>query len=179
MDITQLEASARVRDDLDAQRQFAEIRLRACIRIGEISRELETHQGLRSNDETKSRRWQQICCPRATFRTPVAGKPNPPFDVCLGSVSLTVEFSTGALLFFLGFGFSYWRIFAALHFPTSSRDTSTTGISLKLCNRSVFSQCDSFDPSMISRIDVNIAVNSIITSLRSRSSPVSFRNLSL
>ena len=48
MDITQLEASARVRDDLDAQRQFAEIRLRACIRIGEISRELETHQGRHS-----------------------------------------------------------------------------------------------------------------------------------
>jgi hypothetical protein len=38
----QLEAYARVRDDADAQRQFAEIRLRACIRIGEISRELET-----------------------------------------------------------------------------------------------------------------------------------------
>jgi hypothetical protein len=35
--------------------KFAEIRLRACIRIGEISRELETHQGLRSNDETKSK----------------------------------------------------------------------------------------------------------------------------
>jgi hypothetical protein len=37
----QLEAYARVRDDADAQRQFAEIRLRACIRIGEISRDLE------------------------------------------------------------------------------------------------------------------------------------------
>jgi hypothetical protein len=35
--------------------RFAEIRLRACQRIGEISRDLETHQGLRSNDETKSK----------------------------------------------------------------------------------------------------------------------------
>jgi hypothetical protein len=37
---TRLEAYARVRDDAEAQRQFAEIRLRACIRIGEISRDL-------------------------------------------------------------------------------------------------------------------------------------------
>jgi hypothetical protein len=38
---TQLEAYARVRDDAESQRRFAEIRLRACLRIGEISRELE------------------------------------------------------------------------------------------------------------------------------------------
>jgi hypothetical protein len=37
----QLEAYARVRDNPEAERQFAEIRLRACIRIGEISRDLE------------------------------------------------------------------------------------------------------------------------------------------
>ena len=30
----QLEAYARVRDDAESQRKFAEIRLRACIRIG-------------------------------------------------------------------------------------------------------------------------------------------------
>jgi hypothetical protein len=36
----QLEAYARVRDDVEAQRQFAEIRLRACMRIGQLSREL-------------------------------------------------------------------------------------------------------------------------------------------
>ena len=35
-----LEAYARVRDDTEAQRQFAGIRLRACIRIGELSRDL-------------------------------------------------------------------------------------------------------------------------------------------
>jgi hypothetical protein len=44
----QLEAYARVRDNSEAERQFAEIRLRACIRIGEISRELETAQGMRN-----------------------------------------------------------------------------------------------------------------------------------
>jgi hypothetical protein len=37
----QLEAYARVRDDAESQRRFAEIRLRACMRIGEISRDLE------------------------------------------------------------------------------------------------------------------------------------------
>jgi hypothetical protein len=37
----------------ESQRRFAEIRLRACIRIGEISRDLETHQGLRAKDGTK------------------------------------------------------------------------------------------------------------------------------
>ncbi len=46
-----------MRDDADAQRQFAEIRLRACIRIGEISRELEKAQGarteLRDNGDVK------------------------------------------------------------------------------------------------------------------------------
>lgn len=37
----QLQAYARVRDNSEAERQFAEIKLRAAIRIGEISRELE------------------------------------------------------------------------------------------------------------------------------------------
>jgi hypothetical protein len=37
----QLEAYARVRDDVESQRRFAEIRLRACMRIGEISRDME------------------------------------------------------------------------------------------------------------------------------------------
>jgi hypothetical protein len=36
-----LEAYARIRDDKESQRQFGEIRLRACVRIGEISRELD------------------------------------------------------------------------------------------------------------------------------------------
>lgn len=39
----QLEAYARVRDNPEAERQFAEVKLRACIRIGELSRELEKH----------------------------------------------------------------------------------------------------------------------------------------
>jgi hypothetical protein len=51
----QLEAYARVRDDAESQRRFAEIRLRACVRIGELSRELETAQGLRPNGRTKSK----------------------------------------------------------------------------------------------------------------------------
>jgi hypothetical protein len=51
----QLEAYARVRDNSEAERQFAEIRLRASIRIGELSRDLETAQGLRANDGTKSK----------------------------------------------------------------------------------------------------------------------------
>jgi hypothetical protein len=37
----QLEAYARVRDDAESQRKFAEIRLRACQRIGVLSAELE------------------------------------------------------------------------------------------------------------------------------------------
>ena len=37
----QLEAYARIRDDMPAQRNWAEFRLRACMRIGEISRDLE------------------------------------------------------------------------------------------------------------------------------------------
>src|SRR5262249_37028119 len=36
-----LEAYARIRDDVESQRQFAEIKLRACVKIGEISRDLE------------------------------------------------------------------------------------------------------------------------------------------
>jgi hypothetical protein len=48
----QLEAYARVRDDAEAQRQFAEIRLRACMRIGEISRDLEPSKGGRPPKET-------------------------------------------------------------------------------------------------------------------------------
>ena len=51
----QLEAYARVRDDAESQRKFAEIRLRACQRIGQLSAELETHQGHRLNDVTKSK----------------------------------------------------------------------------------------------------------------------------
>jgi len=39
--MAQLENYARIRDNPEAERQFAEIRLRACVRIGEISRELE------------------------------------------------------------------------------------------------------------------------------------------
>jgi hypothetical protein len=35
-----LEAYARIRDDVEAQRQFAEIKLRACVKIGELSRDL-------------------------------------------------------------------------------------------------------------------------------------------
>ena len=53
----QLEAYARIRDDEESKRAFAEVRLRACIRIGEISRDLETAQGARTelhpNDRKK------------------------------------------------------------------------------------------------------------------------------
>jgi hypothetical protein len=45
----QLEAYAQVRDDTESQRKFAEIRLRACIRIGELSRELETNERARTD----------------------------------------------------------------------------------------------------------------------------------
>jgi hypothetical protein len=45
----QLEAYARVRDDVDSQRKFGEIRLRACIRIGELSRELEKAPPIRGD----------------------------------------------------------------------------------------------------------------------------------
>jgi hypothetical protein len=38
----QLEAHARARDDAESQRKYAEIRLRACQRIGVLSAELET-----------------------------------------------------------------------------------------------------------------------------------------
>lgn len=40
----QLEAYARVRDDAESQQRFAEIRVRACLKIGELSRELEVSE---------------------------------------------------------------------------------------------------------------------------------------
>src|ERR1700732_1039990 len=55
----QLEAYARVRDDTESQRRFAEIRLRACQRIGQLSTELE-----------KAEREG----PRGQFRLPTDGK---------------------------------------------------------------------------------------------------------
>src|SRR5215475_2784048 len=52
-----LEAYARIRDDRETQRKFAELRLRAAQRIGQLSRELETAQGERTdlpvNDDRK------------------------------------------------------------------------------------------------------------------------------
>jgi predicted transcriptional regulator len=48
-------AHARMRDDSEVQRQFAGIKLRVCVKIGEISRDLETAQGHRANDGTKSK----------------------------------------------------------------------------------------------------------------------------
>jgi hypothetical protein len=42
------------RDNPEAERQFAEIRLRACIRIGEISRELEIKAGRLNNSSERS-----------------------------------------------------------------------------------------------------------------------------
>ena len=45
----------RIRDDVQSQRQFAEIKLRACVKIGEIRRDLEKAQGHRANDGTKSK----------------------------------------------------------------------------------------------------------------------------
>jgi hypothetical protein len=52
-----IQAYAKIRDDFESQQRFAEIRLRACQRIGEISRDLETRQGqkqLRPSERTKS-----------------------------------------------------------------------------------------------------------------------------
>jgi hypothetical protein len=40
---------------VESQRQFAEIKLRACVKIGEIRRDLEKAQGHRANDGTKSK----------------------------------------------------------------------------------------------------------------------------
>jgi hypothetical protein len=45
----QLEAYARIKDDKESQRQFGEIRLRACVRIGEISRDLDKVAGFKGN----------------------------------------------------------------------------------------------------------------------------------
>ncbi len=42
---------ARQRDDHEMQAWVAEIHLRACVRIGELSRELETAQGIRTSSE--------------------------------------------------------------------------------------------------------------------------------
>jgi hypothetical protein len=39
-----IQAYAKIRDDFESQQRFAEIRLRACQRIGEISRDLEKAQ---------------------------------------------------------------------------------------------------------------------------------------
>lgn len=49
----QLQAYARVRDNSEAERQFAEIRLRASIRIGELSRDLEISKGGRPNNSSE------------------------------------------------------------------------------------------------------------------------------
>ena len=38
------DAYARIRDDIESQRKFAEIKLRVCVKIGEISRDLEKAQ---------------------------------------------------------------------------------------------------------------------------------------
>ena len=46
---SQLEAYARVRDEAESQRKFAEIRLRACQRIGVLSAELETNERARTD----------------------------------------------------------------------------------------------------------------------------------
>jgi hypothetical protein len=40
-----LQAYALIRDDKESQRKFGEIRLRACVRIGEISKELDKSKG--------------------------------------------------------------------------------------------------------------------------------------
>jgi hypothetical protein len=51
----QLEAYARIRDDKESQRAFAEVRLRACIRIGEISRDLEVSEQSKGGRHPKDR----------------------------------------------------------------------------------------------------------------------------
>jgi hypothetical protein len=52
-----MEAYAKIRDDRETKKKFAELRLRAAQRIGQLSRELETAQGARTelpdNDDGK------------------------------------------------------------------------------------------------------------------------------
>lgn len=47
---TRLQAYAKIRDDSESQRRFGEIRLRACQRIGEISRDMEKGAGRPSKE---------------------------------------------------------------------------------------------------------------------------------
>lgn len=68
---TRLEAYARIRDNVEAERQFAEIRLRASIRIGELSRELEKAQpnkghGVAIDGQTKAEQLEAAGIPVRT-----------------------------------------------------------------------------------------------------------------
>ena len=58
-----LEYYARIRDDKPTETRFAEIKLRAIIKIGELSRELERHSGgkvkLDTDDQFKSEALKQ------------------------------------------------------------------------------------------------------------------------